>query len=380
MASWGLGLAVGGAGVAAPHWFYVPIAVAASRFGYLGAAVTSIAAAVLAGPLLPLDVAAGVPQTPIDWGTRAGFFIALGQFLAWLIARHERAQRDLQESRRNVTVLESLLERQEAARMDNREEVQSLKDTLASGGPGIVFQPIVDLRSGHVHSVEALSRFDSDPPRDPTFWFELAWTTGLGLDLELSAVHAALREAASLPMTSYVAVNLSPEVAVSVEFRDLLASLQERRLMVEITEHAAVEEYEELRLMSHELRQHGGWLAIDDVGAGFASLRHILRLDPDVIKLDVELTRGVDGDRRRRALASGLVSFAAELGCSIVSEGIETEAELDALRSLGVRYGQGYFLCRPTKVSELSLAEPAPFSPHVLSVPIEEKQHHEHHR
>jgi EAL domain-containing protein (putative c-di-GMP-specific phosphodiesterase class I) len=231
---------------------------------------------------------------------------------------------------------------------------------------------VVDLRAGRVQGVEALSRFELEPSRGPEFWFDAAWEAGLGLELELAALRAALRQTAFLPSDLYVAVNLSPQVAVSAPFRELLPSLPARLLVVEITEHAAVEDYEQLTELVRDLRKHGGRLAIDDVGAGFASLRHILRLDPDVIKLDVSLTRGVDDDRRRRALASGLVSFAAELGCSIVSEGIETEAELEALRSLGVRYGQGYFLCRPSPLRDLDLDRPAQFSPRLRSTPVEE--------
>jgi EAL domain-containing protein (putative c-di-GMP-specific phosphodiesterase class I) len=371
LVSWAIGYAIGGAGVAAPHWFYVPIAIAASRFGYLGAAVASIAAGLLAGPLLPLDVAGGVTQTPVDWVTRASFFVGLGQFLAWLIARQGRIQRDLHATKQNVSVLEGLLERQNGDRAARWRG--SIEEILARGGPNIVFQPVVELSAGTVQGVEALSRFDIEPIHAPDFWFDAAWKTGLGLELELAAVRAAVRETASLPSDLFLAVNLSPQVAVSASFQELLPSLPLQGLVVEITEHAEVEDYQELAELAKMLRKGGGRLAIDDVGAGFASLRHILRLDPDVIKLDVSLTRGVDADRRRRALASGLVSFAAELGCSIVSEGIETEAELEALRSLGVRYGQGYFLSRPSPLGDLELNRQGRFSPQLRSEPVRDR-------
>jgi EAL domain-containing protein (putative c-di-GMP-specific phosphodiesterase class I) len=357
--SWAVAYAIGGANVAAPHWFYVPVAVAASRFGHRGAALASLGAAILSGPLLPADVAAGVAQTPIDWGTRAAFFVAMGQFLAWLIDSHTRAQRDLQATRRTVSLLEGLLDRESGDRAAARSVVHSIEEVLSAGGPAIVFQPIVDLRDGQVHGVEALSRFDLEPRRSPDYWFEAAWKTGLGLELELSALRAALRQAASLPDGLFVAVNLAPEALASPEFRELLPSIAAERLTVEVTEHARVDDYERLTEPVRELRKRGGRLAIDDVGSGFASLRHILRLDPDVIKLDVELTRGVDVDRRRRALASGLVSFAAELGCWVVSEGIEAHSELQTLQTLGVRYGQGYFLCVPTPLLDLDLGQPS---------------------
>jgi diguanylate cyclase len=190
--SWAIAYAIGGANVAAPHWFYVPIALAASRFGHRGAALTSLGAAILSGPLLPADVAAGVAQTPTDWGTRAAFFIAMGQFLAWLIDSHTRAQRDLQATRQKVSLLQGILDRENGDRAGARSVVHSIEEVLSAGGPDIVFQPIVDVRDGTVHGVEALSRFDLEPRRGPDYWFEAAWKTGLGLELELAALRSAL--------------------------------------------------------------------------------------------------------------------------------------------------------------------------------------------
>lgn len=125
---------------------------------------------------------------------------------------------------------------------------------------------------------------------------------------------------------------------------------------MEITEHAPVADYDALVKPLAELRARGGRLAVDDVGAGFASLRHILRLAPDVIKLDISLTRHVDSDPAVRALAAALIALASELGLSVVSEGIETRQELDALRSLGVLSGQGFYLGRPVPIEQFTMA------------------------
>jgi EAL domain-containing protein (putative c-di-GMP-specific phosphodiesterase class I) len=359
VASWAVGYAIGGAGVAAPHWFYIPIALAASRFSYLGAALASVLAGALAGPLLPLEVAAGLQQSPPDWATRSAFFVAIGQFIAWLIARNQHAQRDLGATRRTVSVLEGLLERQEGDRVARRWAVERIREVLAAGGPDIVFQPIVDLRDGGVVGVEALARFHVEPKRGPDFWFDEAWKAGLGLELELAALVAALRSADPLLEEGLrVSVNLSPEAVVSAEFLQLLPTVRTNLLLVEITEHAQVDDYDALAKPVGKLRELGGKLAVDDVGAGFASLQHILRLAPDEIKLDVGLTRGIDVDRARRALALGLVSFAAEFGCSVVAEGIETRQELDTLRSLGLLHGQGYFLSPPAAPAEIDLSRP----------------------
>ena len=119
------------------------------------------------------------------------------------------------------------------------------------------------------------------------------------------------------------------------------------RMVVEITEHEAVDDYDELARWLAPLRALGVRIAIDDAGAGYASLRHTLQIAPDIVKVDISLTRSIDGDRGKRALARALISFAQEMDMTIVAEGIETDAELQTLLELGVRYGQGYFLAQP---------------------------------
>jgi EAL domain-containing protein (putative c-di-GMP-specific phosphodiesterase class I) len=132
----------------------------------------------------------------------------------------------------------------------------------------------------------------------------------------------------------------------SPELIDLLAA-SPGRLVVEITEHEPVDDYDELADSLRPLRALGVRIAIDDAGAGYASLRHTLALAPDIVKVDISLTHSIDVDRGRRALASALISFADEMDMTIVAEGIETAAELATLRELGVRYGQGYHLAEP---------------------------------
>lgn len=121
-------------------------------------------------------------------------------------------------------------------------------------------------------------------------------------------------------------------------------------MVLEVTEHAAVDDYQALAEGLRDIRTAGGRLAIDDAGAGFASLRHIVRLTPEIIKLDIPLTRGIHADRIRRALASALISFASEVGAAIVAEGVETPEEVDALLALRVRYAQGYLKGAKTQI------------------------------
>jgi EAL domain-containing protein (putative c-di-GMP-specific phosphodiesterase class I) len=131
------------------------------------------------------------------------------------------------------------------------------------------------------------------------------------------------------------------------EFARGLLSVPPARVVLEVTEHAAVEDYGSLEQALRGHRARGMRVAVDDAGAGFASLRHILRLAPDLIKLDLSLTRDIHRDRSRRALATALISFASEIGAEIVAEGVEARDELEALAALEVGFAQGYYLGRP---------------------------------
>jgi EAL domain-containing protein (putative c-di-GMP-specific phosphodiesterase class I)/CheY-like chemotaxis protein len=214
--------------------------------------------------------------------------------------------------------------------------------------PSVVFQPVVDLQDRRVIGVEALARFLVEPRNSPDAWFDAAHRVGLGVDLELTAVRKALRAAASLPRHLYVAVNVSPAAVLAPGFDAVLAGTPAEQLVLEITEHARVDDYAALRRALAPARGRGVRIAIDDVGAGFASLRHVLRLDPEIIKLDHEITRGVEHDAGRAKLVGGLIAGASAVSTLVVAEGIETEAQLRRLLELGVRGGQGYLIGRPT--------------------------------
>ncbi|MEP6759404.1 MAG: EAL domain-containing protein [Actinomycetota bacterium] len=223
-----------------------------------------------------------------------------------------------------------------------------------AGGEGLAIhvQPIMDLRSRRPVGYEALARFRSLPPRPPDAWFAEAAALELGTHLELATIERALAIMPALPEETYLSLNASHRTARNPVLVPLLAP-HAARVVVEITEHEPVDNYEELALALRTLRELGVRIAIDDAGAGYASLRHTLALDPDIVKVDISLTHAIDSDRARRALASALISFADEMDMTIVAEGIETEAELRTLTDLGVRYGQGYHLARPAPPAEL---------------------------
>jgi EAL domain-containing protein (putative c-di-GMP-specific phosphodiesterase class I)/CheY-like chemotaxis protein len=228
-----------------------------------------------------------------------------------------------------------------------RRRATLMRGVVEGGGLTMVFQPIVDLRTKEMVGVEALARFGGKPTRPPNKWFDEAEQVGMRVDLELATARAALASRDRLPEGLFLAINLSPVTAVSQSFLLFLSEEPLDGVVFEISEHARVEDYDDLNAALAELRSRGGRLAIDDAGAGFASLQHILRLAPDLIKLDMALTRDVDSDPARRALASALMSFASEIGADIVAEGIETAREMNTLRALGVAYGQGFFLGKP---------------------------------
>jgi EAL domain-containing protein (putative c-di-GMP-specific phosphodiesterase class I) len=233
-----------------------------------------------------------------------------------------------------------------------REKTDRIRSALAEGGHSIAYQPIWDIATRRPVGFECLARFSASPERSPDRWFHEAGEVGLGIPLELAAIRAALSALPDLTGNAYLAVNASPATALSSDLYALLDGVPGKRLVLEITEHAHVEDYGRLGAALAPLRARGIRLAVDDAGAGYASLQHILHLQPDIIKLDMTLTRNVDGDPARRALAAALIDFARNTGIRIVAEGVETEAELATLRQLGAHYAQGYLLGRPMPLAE----------------------------
>ena len=217
-----------------------------------------------------------------------------------------------------------------------------------------VFQPIVDMESRSVTGYEALTRFGDEPPN---VVFARAAAIGLGVELELACLRSSLEAGAGLPATSWLSLNVSPELVINrSSLRDLVEH-NGRDLIFEITERMPITDYEEMRTAIQSLGP-SVQLAIDDAGAGYASLRHIIELRPTVVKLDIGLIRGVDTDPARQAMVAGMVHFANEVGCTLVAEGVETADEAQTLTELGVRMGQGFLFARPAPVAELLAGMP----------------------
>lgn len=207
----------------------------------------------------------------------------------------------------------------------------------------IVFQPIVDLNQLACVGYEALARFPDGRP--PDVWFAEARAVGLDKVLEMAALWRAVE---TFSGGGSLSVNLSPATAVSREFADFVARYPaDIDLTIELTEHAAVADYPTLIGALAPMRRSGVQVAVDDAGSGVSSMRHVLAIAPDIIKLDCSLVSGIDSDNGRRALAASLEQFAEQVGAVVLAEGIERHEEWEVCQELGIRLGQGFYFGRP---------------------------------
>jgi len=265
------------------------------------------------------------------------------------IHRTARGQTTLSEqvAHHVVAELSAKLEREGRERAERQEAMRQVRRAISGGALRMVFQPIVQLDSRQVWGMEALARFDLEPHRTPDRWFADADTMGLRDEMEVAAVRLALEALPLIDEGTCLSVNVSPRTVISRALEDFIDSERGPRVVFEITEHVHIPDYEALNTSLGVFRSRGVRVAIDDAGAGFASLRHILQVAPDVIKLDLSLTQNIHADPARRSLTKSLIAFAEEIGAMAVAEGIETQEQLDTLQSLGASHGQGYFLGRP---------------------------------
>jgi EAL domain-containing protein (putative c-di-GMP-specific phosphodiesterase class I) len=231
---------------------------------------------------------------------------------------------------------------------------ERVERVLSASAFTMLCQPIVDVRSGETVGAEALARIPGPPQQPPDAWFDDAQQVGLGVKLQLAAVQKALELLEEVPDGAFLAINVGPEAIEAAALATMLGSSDPERIVLELTEHLRIDDYPHLRTILRRIRAQGTRLAIDDTGAGFSSLGHLVNLAPDLIKLDRQFTTGIDLDPVRRAIAAALVTFAADTGARVVAEGIETAGELETVRQLGITYGQGYFISRPGPVAVLA--------------------------
>jgi EAL domain-containing protein (putative c-di-GMP-specific phosphodiesterase class I) len=295
---------------------------------------------------IPVGKHVSVPIRMTD-GSVYGMFCCLG-----FKADRSLHERDLQMMKVFADLTAFEISRDLEMKKAAKEKADRIRSVLESEQMAMVYQPIWKLGNSRPVGFECLARFAGEPRRSPDKWFTEAAEAGLGTALELAAIRKGLSALASLPADVYIAVNVSPETIVSGELSDALMGMPAERIVLEITEHAHIADYERLVAALHPLRVRGMRLAVDDAGAGYSGLQHILQIHPDLIKLDISLTRNINLDPARKALASALVAFARDTGSRIIAEGVETESELNALRSIGIEKAQGYFLGRPMPIDD----------------------------
>ncbi len=236
--------------------------------------------------------------------------------------------------------------------MQTRERILSVLRTRAVTP---VYQPVIDIRTLTAVGYEGLTRFPSTDYGGPDRWFGDAFDVGLGVELEWLAAAKVLnflQTPAADGSEPFLAVNMSPASALHLLTHQLCDPALYPRIVVELTEHVPVEDYAAVHASMASMRQGGSRLAADDLGSGYAGFRHLIRLQPDIIKLDISLVRGIHRSKGQRALASALVAFAADVGARVIGEGVEEPGELEVLQEIGVPWAQGFFLGKPAPLPD----------------------------
>ncbi len=280
-----------------------------------------------------------VPVSLSD-GTLYGTFCAAGFTADNQLTKRDHALMEVLASAAATLIEPGVQERRRESVIRSR-----LEPLFASGEVNVVLQPIVTLADGARVGAEALSRFPVEWSMAPNEVFAEAASIDTGIELELLAAQRAIEQLPSI--SGYLSINFSPQTLLDDRCRELLASSPGERLIVELSEHDPVHDYGALAVALSPLREGGVRLAIDDVGVGFSSLRHIVVSAPDLIKLDLSIVTGVATDQVLRTLARSLAEFGHEVGALVVAEGVETREDAIALREAGVDLGQGWYFGRP---------------------------------
>jgi EAL domain-containing protein (putative c-di-GMP-specific phosphodiesterase class I) len=345
--AWMLSYHAGGSRTALPHLFYVPVVVAAARFSFRGALVTSVASGLVAGPLLPLNTAEGLSQEPGNWLARLVAFVVIGQITAYL-CQHSRA-----------SMLDAL---------SHRRFRRDLQAAIERGQLRLVYQPIVALSSGELVGVEALARWNHPslgavPPdqfiRDAEQAGCVSTITRWVLQ-QASADVAQWRAATFLPESAEfrVAINVSAGDVLDPAFHELVADvlhagLPNSWLCLELTETAVVSDVRAVINELMALRMLGIRLAIDDFGTGESSLAYLQQFPIDILKIDRMFVATLDHGFRGDVVARGVTAMATAMNMTTVAEGIETPAQALHMRDLGCQLAQGYLFSPPVEASEL---------------------------
>lgn len=210
------------------------------------------------------------------------------------------------------------------------------------------FQAVVDLHKGRVTGYETLSRFSGPPDLGPDAWFAAAEELGFAHALDALVVRRALMARPQLPHNCFLTVNVGPRSLVHPDFlKEVLQFGSLAGVTIEVTEHESVDDYDRFMSAVRHLRENGASFAVDDAGAGYSSLQHILAMRPEFVKIDRVFVDGIDRDPAKLALVEAVGALVGKLDAWVIAEGIERREELTELLRLGVPLAQGYLLARP---------------------------------
>lgn len=355
--SWLIVFFAGGADNMVPHWYYIPILFAAARFGPVAALIVALFAGVLAGPLTYVEVATGTAQDPARWLTRTGFFIGIGQLMAWLFAPSLRPFGE------------------EVRRLRDEHEIRK---AIAKQEFSLVYQPVFSMQSQSFVGVEALIRWHH-PERgviSPDTFIPIAEESKLIHEISDFVLEDACRQAAQWYQLAekqdrepwFMAINLSgrdlllPNLAAKVERALERHSLPPELLHIELTE--GVLAHDEAVFQLRQLKRVGVYLSVDDFGTGYSSLSYLDRFPVDTLKIDRSLVKNLGPEPASQALAKGIVLLAHSLSLTTVAEGLETEEQLKIGQELGFHFVQGFLFARPMPPEEI---------PDLFSTPVSEQ-------
>jgi EAL domain-containing protein (putative c-di-GMP-specific phosphodiesterase class I) len=261
-------------------------------------------------------------------------------------------RRDLSFLSAIAEIASELIEKNVESEFNYNEMRKAIFSVLDKNKINIYYQPIFNLISNKITGYESLSRFSTTPYKTPDIWFKEASQVNLGEELEMLAIENAIKGIDEFNNDTYIAINISPEFVLNGAIARVLEGINLERIVLEITEHAPINNYSDFRKALEPLRKLGMRLAIDDVGSGYSSFQHVLELEADIIKLDITLTQNIHSSKRKYLLAKALCAFSKAINCRIIAEGVETIEELDTLRELEVDAVQGYFIGRPMPIKE----------------------------
>lgn len=226
---------------------------------------------------------------------------------------------------------------------------RAIEKVLSGTGLRLASQPIVDIVHARVVGYELLARFSGPPEAGPDVWFRWAETFGMGAALDVQVVTIALALRQRLPPDTFLTINIDPHHLSDVELVDTFAAAGSLdRVVIELTEHSAIHDYDAMVELLKPLRAAGAKIAIDDAGSGYAGMQWLLALSPDLVKIDRALIDHVDEDEIKTALVEMLGAMADRIDAWVLAEGVERASELDVLMRMGVPLVQGYLLARPS--------------------------------